>query len=131
MSNDASGTEQDSIFDALNLSEDERVYVEVSRYGVSLKFPLKMSIGFAVSTEKHFSLNDKRLRLDSEAQERLYEMMTEFWEGEAERGGFELQSGLNELSELSMFKEATTEDEIQAAVQWLVGFKKRFGMLYE
>ena len=127
MSNETSGTEQEYIFESLNLSEDERRYIEVSRYGVSLKFPLKMAIGFAVSTEKHFSLNDKRLSLDSEAQGRLHELLTEFWEREAERGGFELQSGLNDLSELNMFKEATTEDEVRAAVMWLVGVKRRVG----
>lgn len=123
-----SGIEQESIFDALNLSENERRHIEVSRYGVSLRFPLKISVSFAISTEKQFSLNDKRLCLDSKAQERLNELMTEFWEDEAERGGFELQSGLNDLSELSMFKEATTEGEIRAAALWLVGFKRRFGM---
>jgi len=87
-----------------------------------------MTVSFAISTEKNFSLNDKRLRLDSEAQGRLHELLTEFWEREAERGGFELQSGLNDLSELNMFKEATTEDEVRAAVMWLVGFKRRFGV---
>lgn len=56
------------------------------------------------------------------------EMRTEFWEGEAGRGGFEVQSGLNDLSELNMFKEATTEDEVRAAVQWLMGFQRRFGV---
>jgi len=128
MPKNASGTERDAIFDALNLSEDERRYIEVSRYGVSLRFHLKMTVSFAISTEKNFSLNDKRLRLDSEAQGRLHELLTEFWEREAERGGFELQSGLNDLSELNMFKEATTEDEVRAAVMWLVGFKRRFGV---
>lgn len=90
-----------------------------------------MSIAFAISTEKQFSLNDKRLCLDSKAQECLNELMTEFWEDEAEGGGFELQSGLNDLSELNMFKAATSADEVRAAVVWLVGFKRRFGMLYE
>lgn len=127
MLKNASGTEQD-ILDVLNLSEDEQRYIEVNRYGVSLRLPLKVSISFAISIEKHFSQNDKRLRLDSDAQERLHELITEFWEGEAGKGGFELQSGLNDLSELNMFKAVTTEDEIRAAVEWLVGFKKRFGI---
>lgn len=128
MPKDISGTEQQDIFSALNLSEDERRHIQVNQFGVSLRFPLKISVSFAISIEKHFSLNDKRLRLDSKAQERLNELMTEFWEAEAERGGFELQSGLNDLSELNMFKEAITEDEVRAAVQWLMGFKGRFGI---
>lgn len=128
MPKNASGTEQDAILDALNLSEDDWQYIEVSKFGVSLKLPLKILLGFSVSTEKQFSLTDKRLRLDLEAQERLHEMMTEFWEDEAGKGGFELQASLNDLSELSMFKETNTEAEVRRAVMWLVGFKRRFGV---
>src|SRR3972149_3009681 len=100
MPKNASGTERDAIFDALNLSEDERRYIEVSRYGVSLRFHLKMTVSFAISTEKNFSLNDKRLRLDSEAQARLDAWLTDFWVRVADRAGRDLRSGLNDLSEL-------------------------------
>jgi hypothetical protein len=115
-------------FKALALSEDERRYIEINRHGVSLRFPMKTSIEFVLGTENLCSADDRRMCPGSDAASRLYEMMTEFWDEEAEKGGFTLKARLDDLSEAEFFKEATTEEEVKSAVLSLVKFKRRFGI---
>ncbi len=94
-------------FDALNLSDNEAKYIEISRKGVHLRFSLRHSTAAPADFQR---------------------MMTEFWDEEVEKGGVSLKARLDGLSEAEFFKEATTMEEVRGAVLSLIKLKRRFGI---
>jgi len=104
---------------ALNLSDDDAKFIEISREGVCLRVPLEHSVSFAIGQRGGTSAGP-------DANAHFQRMMTEFWDEEAGKGGVSLKARLNDLREAEFFKEATTEEDVIDAVRSLVRLKKRF-----
>lgn len=117
--------DEKATFKTLNLSEDERKHIEISKNGVSLRVALD-TIGLA--TAEHLYSAHEKMCFESNAQSRFLMLMNKLWDEEVEKGGVTLKARLNDISEAEFFKEATTEEEVKSAVLSLVKLKRRFGI---
>lgn len=108
------------VFDSLDVSEEERKYIEIHDGGVSLRFPLEDA-----STDGAGARAGATFETGLPAQ--FQKIIAEFWEGG--RGAVTFKARLGESSEAEFFKKAVTQEEIRDTVLVLVRLMRRLGIL--
>lgn len=121
--------DEKTAFIGLNLSEDDRKYIEIRENGVSLKFPLRYPAVFEDDRETHSLSDEKKRLLESGAQAQFQKIITEFWDEEAGKGRVKFRARLRDFSEAEFFKEAKTEEEVRGAVLALLKLKRKLGVV--
>lgn len=120
--------DEKNIINTLNISEDERKYIEICKNGVSLRLSLKHSIRLDADIKNCYLSSEIKRDFESDPQTRFAKIMTEFWDEEAGREGVTLKARLNDFSEAEFFKETRTEEEVRSAVLSMIKLKRRLGL---
>ncbi len=112
------------IFQALNLSESNRKYINIRKDAVHFSFPFKLKL--ELWTE------DKKIHLDKEAWNGISETISEFFRYALYKGQFKdvlvySTADSSERQEMEFYRDICCDEEAIEAVQWLLEFKKRLG----
>lgn len=114
---------QEHIFKSLNLTENERKFISISKHEelIYFSFPLKQLKLFRID----YWPTDKELTNDFNGK------VIEFMDEQLSKGGFSNIIGYSTILSNTQiyYKEVSDHKDILQAVGWLVEFKKRIGLI--